>query len=226
MQFRRHAIYHLPDGDLGRFGGGWLGWDARRGDSPPRPAVADLPAPAERLTATPMRYGFHATLKAPFRLAAGHDGDDLLRRTRLVCDHLAPFALDLELRDDWGFVALRPRMQPPELLALEQALVTRLDDLRAPLAPEERDRRQPDALPQKARQHLDHWGYPFVLNLFQYHLTLSGGLAADQARALRLALQPALAPLIAAPVNVAAVAVMGEDAQGRFHLIEEVALRG
>lgn len=223
MRFRRHAVYHLPEGALGDFGAAWLGWDARRGLVPQHP---DMPSGAEDLTATPRRYGFHATLKAPFRLAEGHTPEDLARRLRLLCDHLAPFTLELEPRCDWGFVALRPRHQPPELLALEAALVTRLDDLRAPLTGAERDRRNPDALPPQARAHLDHWGYPFVLELFQYHLTLSGQLPQPKAEALRDTLAPQLAPLTAAPLPVAAVALMGEAEDGFFHLIEEIPLRG
>lgn len=224
MQFRRYAVYHLPDGPLGDFGAGWLGWDARTGREPPRPA--GLPADGAALTAVPRRYGFHATLKAPFRLAPGHHPDDPALALRLLCDHLAPFQLALAARTDWGFVSLRPLEQPPQLLALESALVTRLDDFRAPLSAQEYDRRRPDSLPAQARRHLDHWGYPFVLELFHYHLTLSGPLPAEGAGALRDALLPHLAPLIAAPMQVTAVALMGEDEAGFFHLIEEVALRG
>ncbi|MTH35652.1 DUF1045 domain-containing protein [Paracoccus limosus] len=226
MPFRRLALYHLPDGPLGAFGAAWLGWDARRGATLPRPELPHLPDEAETLTAVPMRYGFHATLKAPFRLAPGHEVQDVARRARLVCDHLTPFDLQLELARDYGFVALRPRQQPPQLQALEQALVTRLDDLRAPLSPEERDRRRPDLLPEPARRHLDHWGYPHVLELFQYHLTLSGQLAAEDAKALCQALQAPLAPLLAQPMAVKAVALVGEDAEGRFHQIEEIPLLG
>ena len=224
MQFRRYAVYHLPTGPLGDFGAGWLGWDARTGGEVSRPE--GLPAEAGALTQTPRRYGFHATLKAPFRLAEGRHPDDLALALRLLCDHLAPFALTLEPRTDWGFVSLRPHQQPPQLLALESALVTRLDEFRAPLTPQEYERRNPDALPAQARKHLDHWGYPFVLELFHYHLTLSGALPPAGAEALCSALQPHLAPLIAAPMPVEAVALMGEDAAGFFHLIDEFALRG
>lgn len=224
MQFRRYAVYHLPQGPLSDFGNAWLGWDARHGLVHLRPE--GLPLEAETVTAVPRRYGFHATLKAPFRLAEGRTPEDLSRRLRLVCDHLAPFALDLEPRCDWDFLALRPRHQPAELLALESALVTRLDDLRAPLTGAERDRRNPDALPPQARAHLDHWGYPFVLELFQYHLTLSDQLPPPRAEALRQVLAPHLTPLIADPLPVAAVALMGEDEDGFFRMIEEVPLRG
>ncbi|WP_423207276.1 DUF1045 domain-containing protein [Paracoccus yeei] len=226
MEFRRYAIYHLPEGALGRMGTAWLGWDPRRGSPAARPVVRGLPGEAEALTRAPRPYGFHATLKAPFRLAAGHGPDELLRRAALVCDHLAPFDLALELGAWHGFVALRPRQQPPALLALEQALVTRLDDLRAPLTAEERERRRPETLPETARAHLDHWGYPWVLGLFAYHLTLSGSLEAEAAGQLVRALEPVFAPLIRAPMPVRAVSLLGEDAGGRFHLLGEVPLRG
>jgi hypothetical protein len=224
MRLRRYAVYHLPGGMLGDFGSAWLGWDARNGLVHLRPE--GLPAEAEALTDTPRRYGFHATLKAPFRLAPDRSPDELALALRLACDHLAPFVLELAPRIDWGFLALRPHSQPPALLALESALVTRLDTFRAPMTGDERDRRNPDSLPQTARAHLDHWGYPFVLELFQYHLTLSGQLSPPLAEALRLAIEPHLEPLIAAPMPVQAVALMGEDEQGRFHMIEEVPLRG
>ncbi|HWL56149.1 MAG TPA: DUF1045 domain-containing protein [Paracoccus sp. (in: a-proteobacteria)] len=226
MKFARFAIYHLPEGELGDFGAAWLGWDARTGKAPARPEVAGLQASAAEITSVPRRYGFHATLKAPFRLAEGHSPDDLVLRTALICDHLSAFALDLGLSCDWGFVALRPLRQPVELVALEQALVTRLDDLRAPLTPAERERRKPDALPEKARAHLDHWGYPFVLDLFNYHLTLSKSLPRAEGEALVAALGPVLDPLIRAPMQVRAVSLVGEDAEGRMHRIEDFPLRG
>ena len=224
MRFRRYAVYHLPGGALGDFGSAWLGWDGRNGMVNLRPE--GLPAEAGALTDTPRRYGFHATLKAPFRLAEDRAPEELALALRLVCDHLAPFDLVVEPRIDWGFLALRPARQPPALLALESALVTRLDAFRAPLTGAERDRRNPDALPEAARAHLDHWGYPFVLELFQYHLTLSNQLPPPLAEALRQTLAPHLAPLIAAPLPVASVALMGEGEDGFFRMIEEVPLRG
>ena len=224
MPFRRYAVYHLPDGALGDFGAAWLGWDARNGMAHVR--GADLPPQAEALVETPRRYGFHATIKAPFRLHPDRDAEKLALALRLICDHLTPFALDLAPSTDWGFVALRPINQPPQLLALESSLVTRLDEFRAPLTGRELDRRNPDALPPQARAHLDHWGYPFVLDLFRYHLTLSSQLQPLVAQALADKLSPWLDPLIAQPMPATSVALMGEDEDGFFHLIEDVPLRG
>ena len=154
-QYRRYAVYYTPPpGRFADFGASWLGWDLAAGQPVIQPVLPGLDLPA--LTAEPRKYGFHATLKAPFRLAEGRRPEDLALALQLLCDHLAPFTLALEPRTDWGFVSLRPRQQPPELLALESSAVTRLDEFRAPLTPQEYERRRPDALPDQARRHLDH----------------------------------------------------------------------
>ena len=54
MEFRRYAIYHLPEGALGRMGTAWLGWDPRRGSPAARPVVRGLPGDAEALTLAPV----------------------------------------------------------------------------------------------------------------------------------------------------------------------------
>ncbi|MCU0855258.1 MAG: DUF1045 domain-containing protein, partial [Rhodobacteraceae bacterium] len=59
---------------------------------------------AEEITATPRRYGFHATLKPPFRLAEGRSAEELraavaelaaatsaIRGARLHLQRLGPF---------------------------------------------------------------------------------------------------------------------------------------
>ena len=120
---------------MGDFGAAWLGWDLRSGTAVAHPEGLD--EAARDATATPRRYGFHATLKAPFRLAQGRELSELALALRMICDRLAPFALDLVPSRDWGFAALRPGQQPPELVALESSVVTRLDEFRAPLTPQE-----------------------------------------------------------------------------------------
>ena len=70
----RYAIYFTPPpgSDLHRFGSAVLGYDCVTGAKLTPPA--DIAVDAEewrRLTEEPRRYGFHATLKAPFRLAPG-----------------------------------------------------------------------------------------------------------------------------------------------------------
>ena len=70
MSFTRYAIYYLPPaGALADFGARWLGWDVRRGA-----AAVQLDLPGLRdATEAPRKYGFHGTLKPPFRLAEGQE---------------------------------------------------------------------------------------------------------------------------------------------------------
>ncbi|MDF3607409.1 DUF1045 domain-containing protein [Paracoccus sp. DMF-8] len=223
MHFFRYAIYHLPDGALGRWGAEWLGWDARRGRALPHPDIAGLD-PAT-LTATPRRYGFHATMKAPFHLAEGVGPDDLADALQVLAGRHAPFDMALHLSQDWGFLALRPAATPPTALAaLESALVRGLDRFRAPLTARDIARRRPEALPPQARAHLGDWGYPFVLDLFHYHLTLTGALPAADLTRISAALAPQLPGLLARPMPVAAMALAGEDQDGFFHRIAEFPL--
>lgn len=198
----RYAIYYAPDhgSPWWRFGAHWLGRDERSGTAlaqPPAPPLAA--AELAGLTAAPRRYGFHATLKAPFRLAPGITADHLLARTRALAARLKPVPLGTlvpVLMD--GFVALVPSAQDPSLGVLAQACVRELDDLRAPLSEADRARRRPDALDARGRELLERFGYPHVLERFRFHMTLTDRLPTAQAGDLVALLARQLAQLNAA----------------------------
>ena len=70
--FTRFAVYYAPEpGPLADFGAAWLGWDATAGSARAHPDIAGLPRPVAEITQTPRKYGFHGTVKPPFRLAPG-----------------------------------------------------------------------------------------------------------------------------------------------------------
>src|SRR5262249_250993 len=80
MDEPRYAIYFVPPADsaLYRFGAGFLGYDCYTGQRPRRAKDTGLPASEwAQLTREPRRYGFHATLKAPFRLLPPFTEKDL-----------------------------------------------------------------------------------------------------------------------------------------------------
>ncbi|MDB5749986.1 MAG: hypothetical protein JWP65_407 [Ramlibacter sp.] len=172
----RYAIYHAPavDSAWWRFGAGWLGRDELRDLALPQPRLAGLsPDRFAAATAGPRRYGFHATLKAPFRLRAGASEQLLLRRLAEVAGTLGavPLGALFPLQLD-GFVALVPAGRPEGLHAVASHCVLQLDDLRAPLTQAELARRGPlDAI---GASLLQRYGYPHVLERFRFHLTLSG----------------------------------------------------
>src|SRR5690606_12995808 len=169
MAFQRLAIYYLPPpGPLADFGNTWLGWDARAGVAVARPDCGlDLAA----LTAAPHRYGFHATLKAPFRLAADRIQAEVVVALHDHAARLAPVLLPegLALRAEHGFLALMPPAPVPELTALAAGLVRGLDGFRAPLTAAERARRRPETLSPRQRAQLDRWGYPWIFADFRFH---------------------------------------------------------
>jgi putative phosphonate metabolism protein len=174
----RYAIYHAPavDSPWWRFGAAWLGWDERRRVALSQPEWPEWSQEEfHALTAEPRRYGFHATLKAPFHLAGKVDEACLCRRVDLLARQLPRVVLGPLVPSRIGdFIALVPAQASPALHELAWRCVMELDDLRAPLTPEEIARRRPERLVPRARQFLERWGYPWVLDLFRFHLTLSG----------------------------------------------------
>ena len=212
--WRRHAIYFAPPAGsaLERFGADWLGWDTVNGRS------VSVPPERATLVAASSRYGFHATLKPPFRLAEGCDAAALDAAASALAADCAAFALSL--RPDWlgGFLALVPDAPAPAMDALAARCVTELDAFRAPPDAADLARRRAAGLDAVGEAHLRRWGYPYVLDRFRFHMTLTGPVrAADRAETAER-LRPWL-PLLAAPLPVAEICRFAEDPDGRFHLL-------
>lgn len=219
--WRRYAIYYTPAGPLAVFGARWLGWDIAAGKA------IDVKQPhVEALTRSPRRYGFHATLKAPFRLAPDSDQESLLSDLRALAADQPAIALEggLRLASLDGFPALIPARPDAALQDLAARVVRDLDRHRAPLTAEDRARRNPERLSQPQRNLLDRWGYPFVMGQFRFHMTLGGRLPPARIEAVIGALNPHLAPLLPAPQPIDALTLVGEDSLGRFHQIARLPL--
>jgi len=218
----RYAVYVAPDptSDLHRFGARWLGRDAATGAPVPQPDVPGVP-PDElaRITASPRRYGFHATLKAPFRLAEGSDADALDDAVAALAAGIRPFEVRLGLRTLHGFLALMLAEPSPAMQRLADACVERLDRFRAPPSEAERARRLSAGLSPEQARHLDRWGYPYVFEQFRFHMTLSERLDEALAARVRAVLDPEAAAACAAPVLVDALSVFVEPAPGADFLI-------
>ncbi|HLH87890.1 MAG TPA: DUF1045 domain-containing protein [Xanthobacteraceae bacterium] len=180
----RYAIYFVPAADsaLYRFGSAMLGYDCYTGADLPRPADLDIDeADWRALTAEPRRYGFHATLKAPFRLGPARREDELaaavaaFARVPRAIARIAP-----QVRLLGAFTAIVPTAPVAALDALAAACTTELDPFRAPLSAQERARRNPSRLSERQVCHLDRWGYPYVFEDFRFHMTLTGPLPAER----------------------------------------------
>lgn len=225
--FRRFGMYVVPEGGFYEAGAAWLGWDSRRGLEARQPEVAGLPAEPRSLTATPRKYGFHGTVKPPFRLAEGTDVDALDAAARAFCDERAPVAVPaLAVRRLGGFVAIVPVEPCPGLSELAGATVAALDPFRAPPTEDELARRRKSGLSARQDALLLQWGYPYVMEEFRFHLTLTGKLDRDAAEQAREALTRHFAPILPKPFLIDSLCLMGEDDAGMFHLLQRYTLSG
>src|SRR5438477_1587264 len=132
----RYAIYYAPTpgSDLDRFGARLLGYDAFGGDDLPFPEDVTQAAPDWRdLTADPRKYGFHATLKAPFSLAPDKTEAELFAAciafatTPRTVPIINPVVGSIS-----GFIAVIPAEPPRELIRLAADCVAAFDNFRAP----------------------------------------------------------------------------------------------
>jgi len=193
----------------------WLGRSIA-GDPvmPVTPAGWTRPA-IDAMTVSARRYGFHGTLKPPFRLAEGRTPEDLdAAVARFAAGTAGAVVPQLSLARLGGFFALVPGAGAPELHALADAVVGGFDDFRAPATDAELARRNPASLTPRQRELLDRWGYPYVLDEFQFHLTLTDRVAEPRYPGVQRALSDWFAPLLGASLPVDALAVFTEAEPG------------
>jgi putative phosphonate metabolism protein len=223
-KFKRFAVYYAPrPGDFATAAAAWLGWDAARGCAVPQPDIPDL----ADLTAAPRKYGFHGTLRAPFRPAPGVTGAAIAAAVEALAACVAPASCPgLRLTNLQGFLALVPDGDPGEIQGLGAAVVEGTDVLRAPLTEAETARRRPDRLTARQRSLFARWGYPFVMEEFRFHLTLTDRLDLARAETVASVALAHLAPTLPRPFVIEDLCLFGEDGAGRFHLIHRYALTG
>ena len=162
MEPHRHAVYWVPPpGSLAAFGAAWLGWDPALGAPVPRLDPPGLPRPGAEITEAPRRYGLHATLGPPVRLADGVSARDVEAAVEALAASLAPARCEgLRVARDGGFVALRPLGDASELGALAAEVVRAMDPMRAPPSEAELARRRAPGLSPRQEAMLRRWGYP------------------------------------------------------------------
>lgn len=224
MAYTRFAVYYTaPEGPLATFGAGWLGWDVARGQ--PVTSTDDLPGRAE-ITETPRKYGFHGTLKPPFRLAEGTDADGLAAALADLAARTAPAqANGLALSRLGSFLALTPVGPQDGIARVAATCVTELDRFRAPASEAELTRRRAARLNARQEELLTAWGYPYVLDEFHFHMTLTGRLPKADRQHWVDSVETALPPL-PAPFILDALTLAGERPDGNFQTLERIPLTG
>ena len=227
----RVAIYYTPatGSPLSTFAAGWLGRDIASEQDMSRVSVDGLdPSWQEEITRSPRRYGFHGTLKAPFTLAGDHCFDDLHQAlANFVAGRPAVTLSGLALSDLYGFVALVPAAESPEINDLAAACVETFERFRAPLSPADLERRRQSDLTCHQDDLLVRWGYPYVMDEFRFHLTLSEFLEPADSQRVIDALSPVVQPFCQPPVTIDAISLlMQADRQSPFVLVDRFPLSG
>jgi putative phosphonate metabolism protein len=226
----RYALYFTPapGSALARFGAESLGYDADGGAVGPPAPVPGLGAESVfALTEEPRLYGFHATLKAPIRLAGGATEQELLSECRRFAESRPAVPVGrLEVRAIGPFLALVPRDPPPELGLFAAECVAHFDPFRAPLTEAERDRRIGAGLTPRQVFLLERWGYPHVFELFRFHMTLTGRLPDERRGPWRDALVERFGPLQGEAVTIDALALLRQAPGERFRVVERFPLTG
>ena len=208
----RYAVYFapMPGTPLHQRASHWLGRDAHTGEALAQPDVEGL----TQLTADPRRYGFHATLKAPFALRDGMEPEALMRACAALAASMQNVHVRLKADLLDGFLALVPDGDASLVNALAKRCVCDLDGFRKPLSDVELARRRKVLLTARQDEYLLRWGYPHVLDDFRFHMTLTERLEAGDEARLMLAARAHFAPVLDEIVTIDGITLFQEPAPG------------
>jgi putative phosphonate metabolism protein len=224
--FPRYAIYYTAarDSVLDRFGAQLLGYDAWTGEELSFPDFATQATPDwQQLTQNPRKYGFHATLKAPMQLASDTTEAELLAACAAFAEKPRTIpVITPVINAISGFIAVVPSEHSGELERLAADCVGEFDCFRAPLTPEDRARRNPSALTPRQQELLDRWGYPYVMEEFRFHMTLTSRLDAVRRPPVLAMLQRRFSDIDIPRLAVDRIVLFRQDnTHARFHIIAE-----
>jgi putative phosphonate metabolism protein len=221
MSTPRYAIYYAPlEGSaLRTFGRRWFGRDGGNGHECGLPGFSR--ARLDVLTASSRIYGFHATLKAPFRLRTNPEA--LRAAVEAFAGRRAPVqAPPLRLCTIHGFLALVPRGPATAADRLAADCVRAFDPFRVPPTHAEAAHRRAAGLSLSQSTLLARWGYPYVMAQFRFHLTLTDRIA-DAAE--RMAVMQRIMPLVArfrcVSLHIDQICLCRQDEPGQAFVVEE-----
>jgi putative phosphonate metabolism protein len=228
--FPRYAIYYAaaPGSDLDRFGAQLLGYDAVSGEDVPFPAdVSQMTPDWRELTSDPRKYGFHATLKAPLSLAPGRTEAELIAGCAAFAATPRPIPVITPVVGSIsGFIAVVPSEPSTGLERLAADCTREFDQYRAPLTAENRERRKPSALTPRQRDYLDRWGYPYVMEEFRFHMTLTGRLDAARREPILAMLRDRFSKIALPTLAIDRIALFRQDdTHTRFRIVDHWKLR-
>jgi putative phosphonate metabolism protein len=217
---QRYAVYFAPEpgSALEEFGHRWLGrvGAPRTGDGPP-PVSGVSPERVRTLTDKPRLYGFHGTLKPPFELNPATSETAILAAARIFARSLSPVEIPpLELAVIGKFIALTPVTSSAALEQLAAKCVRAFDGFRVMLTNEQAAHYKRSKLTVHQDQMLEHWGYPYVMEEFRFHMSLTERIDdVAERNAIMRAVEPLAKPVVGKAIDVRDIVVYGQMAQGQ-----------
>ncbi len=180
MSFRI-AIYFAPDAtsSLWLRAAQWLGRDASTGTGYGDDIAGISRGEILEKSASARRYAFHATIKSPMQLAPGRSEAELTATLAAFAARTAPVAIGrLKLARLQGFLALVPAEQPQALTDFAAAVVEAFEPFRAEVSATDKAKRNAGGhLSARQLELIDRYGYPSVMEQFQFHMTLTDRLS-------------------------------------------------
>ena len=212
----RYAVYFAPEpnSDLDVLGTSWLGRDMDGKEPHGQALVSNVSKHRlTELTENPRRYGFHGTFKPPFELNPTMSLDALLRTARIFACGLSPVEIPrLELAVIGKFIALTPVSQSAALEKLSAACVRAFEAFREPLTDEQIESYRQNKLTVHQEQMLEHWGYPYVMEEFQFHMSLTDRIDdSDERDAVFSALEKLAQPVLGKSISARHLTVFGQS---------------
>lgn len=214
----RYAIHFTPppNDPMTHAAAAWLGRDVYSGHSVEPPAGVNLGMQEISYhTALPRRYGFHGTIKAPFRLAEGVSEAALLRELMCFAGTHQPFSLPpLEVAKLGNLFGLVPEWPCESLNFLAASVVQEFDRFRASLSDAEIDRADPDRLSASQLTNLHRWGHPYVMDEYRFQMVLTGGVMPADCARVEQSVRRVFQPLLNRTLEFSNLALFVEDEPG------------
>lgn len=213
----RFAIYFAPSAtsNLWERAATWLGRDAADGELFSGPVAGIDRDRLLNLTQSANRYGFHATIKAPMLLADGMTQADLQEALAEFAGRHQPFSLgQLKLASLHGFLALVLDGEHEQLQDFAAHVVEDFEPFRAPLSVKDRAKRA-QGLSERQIELLDAYGYPYVFEEFQFHMTLTDRLAGEDEQEVMQAAATWFGPVLEEPLLFDRLSLFHEPDTGK-----------
>lgn len=209
----RCAIYFVPPADdpLQIAAAQWLRRDPYTGARVSWPVEGLVETDHAFLTAAPRRFGFHGTLKAPFRLAPEYEIGDLQAALDRFCRRLPAVTVpEMRIVPIQNAFALVPAVPMLELNDLAADFVTAFDIYRSPITDLDLARGDIGRFNGQQFDNLRNWGHPNVFDQFRFHMTLTGPIDELERDHVALVLQRHFGDLATAPLHIGQVALFVE----------------